>query len=460
MCPLFICEMDVTPLITTLKLLWRAIRFAVRIVRYAITLLIFVMLIQRSTVPIGRDHNAIAIITRDYHFNFVAWELDALRTKVGQFFWGVHPFMNEADRAQFVRDYMADVARVQQLEAQITRIFVDPDVADPQVESATLRAERDALRDDLNNRQPLAESILEGQVAAVLVDLGFGFHGQLLPPMAAHFSQTPNALVVSPRDKINIEVLINLEGMTIDQITALEEQVDRERDVSSLIVGIGGIAIYPAMILETSSIPFAVDTIAHEWLHHYLFAYPLGYQFTFDGDTRTINETTANIFGQEVGRLVLERYYPDLVPPQPSSEPLDDAPSSPPASPDPDAFDFGLAMHETRTTVDEMLADGRVEEAETYMEERRRLFVENGFQIRKLNQAYFAFFGGYQSGKPGAGGADPTGAAIRGILDASPSLQAWIVTMRSITTREELLKICERMCKNQDIHANLIEKQL
>ena len=45
--------------------------------------------------------------------------------------------------------------------------------------------------------------------------------------------------------------------------------------------------------------------------------------------------------------------------------------------------------------VDELLSDGLVDEAEAYMEERRRRFVANGFHIRKLNQAYFAFHGTY-----------------------------------------------------------------
>jgi hypothetical protein len=49
-------------------------------------------------------------------------------------------------------------------------------------------------------------------------------------------------------------------------------------------------------------------------------------------------------------------------------------------------------MHVTRLTVDELLAEGKIDEAESYMEERRRIFWDNGFQhLRKLNQAYFAF---------------------------------------------------------------------
>jgi hypothetical protein len=36
-------------------------------------------------------------------------------------------------------------------------------------------------------------------------------------------------------------------------------------------------------------------------------------------------------------------------------------------------------MHETRVTADQLLADGKIEEAETYMEQRRQIFWENGY---------------------------------------------------------------------------------
>ncbi len=110
-------------------------------------------------------------------------------------------------------------------------------------------------------------------------------------------------------------------------------------------------------------------------------------------------------------------------------------------------FDFGREMDTTRRRVDELLAAGEVEQAEAYMEERRRLFVANGCVIRKLNQAYFAFYGGYQAGGgvPGAGGGDPIGPAVQEIYDRSPSLREFVTIMRHITTREELLAQVESM---------------
>lgn len=45
--------------------------------------------------------------------------------------------------------------------------------------------------------------------------------------------------------------------------------------------------------------------------------------------------------------------------------------------------------------VDEYLAQGKIEEAEKFMEEKRKYLAEKGHYIRKLNQAYFAFYGTY-----------------------------------------------------------------
>lgn len=399
-----------------------------------------------STLPLGDPWTAIGVLARDYQFDYVTWELNALAVKIGQTLYGQHPYMTEASRSRFVRDYLADVGRAQSLESRVSAIYADPAVDNPDLASVDLRAERDALRADLDERQPLAEAILEGQIAAVLLDQGFGVYGQLLPPISAHFTQVPNLLVVSPRDRISFDVAINLNPMPVDEQIDLEERIDSAEDVASLIVPLGGIALYPSMILETSSVPYAIEVFAHEWVHHYLLAFPLGYAYDFAGETRIINETTAGLFGRAIAPLVLERYYPELAPRPTPAEPETAAAApapAPPAAPPP--FDFGSAMNETRITVDELLAEGKVEEAEAYMEQRRELFVTNGYVLRKLNQAFFAFYGGYQSGAPGEGGRDPIGPAVQDILSASPSIHDWIVTMRGLTTREALLAARDRV---------------
>ena len=422
-------------LIFVFRLLQRVARWFVRLMLLA-TLL---FLLQYSTPPFGQDWMAIAVLAHGQQFDYVGWELSAIAAKVGQTLWGMHPFMSEPDRTAYVRAYMADLATAGALEGQVQAVYADPTVVDPLAASAEIRTQRDALRNDLQSRQSLVEAILEGQVAAVLVDLGFGVGGQLLPPISMRFTEMPNVMVISPRDEIRFEMSINLNPMPIDEQATLEERVDTERNVSSLIAPLGGIALYPAMILESTSIQFTLQTFAHEWLHHYLFAFPLGLNYDMGADTRTINETTAEIFGNEVGLLVLQRYYPDLVPPPPVEPDPDAAPASE-ATPDPDAFDFGREMNETRLSVDKLLSQGHVLEAETYMEKRRQLFVAHGYLIRRLNQAWFAFYGGYQSGTPGVAGDDPIGPAIQSLRDSSPSIYEWIATMREITTRDALIE--------------------
>ncbi|MDZ4764410.1 MAG: hypothetical protein SGI73_07630 [Chloroflexota bacterium] len=413
----------------------RLLRFLTRLIRFAL-LCALIALIPSSTLLLSDPWRAVGVIVGARHFDYIGWELRALAAKADATLFGAHPFMTEADRAAFVRAYMDDLTRAGRLDGDIAAIYADPAVDDPDDVSAALRAERDSLRADLAARQTLTESILEGQVAAVLVEQGFGVAGQLLPPIAMRFTETPQLLVVSPRAEITFDIGFNLNPLTVDAAAALEAQVDAALGVSSLIVPIGGLALYPAMILERSSIPSALETFAHEWLHHYLYFFPLGLSYDFAGEARIINETTANLFGQEVGRLVAERYYPEV-----AARAIPQRIAFNQSQP----FDFGAALDETRRTVDVLLAAGRIDDAEAYMEERRALFVANGYGIRKLNQAFFAFYGGYQAGTPGAGGSDPIGGAVAALRDASPSLRAWIEALRGITTRADLLAAAARV---------------
>ncbi|NDJ54220.1 MAG: hypothetical protein GYB68_14205, partial [Chloroflexi bacterium] len=109
---------------------------------------------------------------------------------------------------------------------------------------------------------------------------------------------------------------------------------------------------------------------------------------------------------------------------------------------EPPAFDFRAEMRETRIVVDDMLLAGQIEDAEAYMEARRAIFVQNGYRVRKINQAYFAFYGAYAD-RPGAGGQDPVGPAVRQLRLQSDSLFDFVAAMRRITTLEELQDLLE-----------------
>ena len=99
----------------------------------------------------------------------------------------------------------------------------------------------------------------------------------------------------------------------------LEADVDR-LGVSSLVVAIGGISTYPAMIMETGNRDWAVTTVGHEWLHDYLFLRPLGWSYGQSSEIIAINETVVDIAAEEVGDKTLERFYGVPIPDRTRSE--------------------------------------------------------------------------------------------------------------------------------------------
>lgn len=400
----------------------------------ALALPFLLLLPLRSSLPTGTRWNVVSLLAREQRYDWLAWLPSALGAKLGQALWGLRPFLDEAAASRFLRDYLAELERAQALEARIDAMFADPAQADPLTASAALRKERDILRERLRERQTLAESALEGQLAALLADLGFSVAGQVLPPVAMRLTELPQVLVVSPRDEIRYEISIGLDPLPPDAAVALEARIEERLEASALVVPIGGIALYPAMVLESASIATLAEVFAHEWLHHYLFAFPLGLAWDYDSEARVINETAVSLFAQWVAPLLLRRYYPELTP----GASLQRVAGSAQAS-----FDYGAEMDRTRRRVDDLLARGEVEAAEDFMERQRQRFVANGYAIRRLNQAWFAFHGGYQSAAQGPGGADPVGPALRELLARSDSLHDWIVQVRGITGTAQLLELVD-----------------
>ncbi|NLF01635.1 MAG: hypothetical protein GX601_11730 [Anaerolineales bacterium] len=387
--------------------------------------------------PLGRLETQVGRELVSRRFNFPAWETRAFLVKVMHGLVAPQRYMTETARRDFVVNYLHLVSEIGQLESEIRRAYTDPAVEEPDAATILLRTRLAELRATQQDRQPLAEAILEEQVSSVLSQAGFGQLGQHIPPVASHFTPLPLLLVVSPRDRIENVYSRSLEhGLDAAEMESVEERVESVADVSSLVTPIGGMAAYPAMLLETSSIDFVTTVAAHEWTHHYLTFRPLGWNYDASGDARTINETVASIVGKEIGLAVLVRYYPEFAPAVPAP---DDAgvPAEPAPPSEPPVFDFRAEMRQTRVQVDALLAQGQIKQAEAYMEERRKVFVANGYAIRKLNQAYFAFHGAYAD-EPGAAGEDRIGPMVNALRAASPNLHTFVSQIAGITTRTEL----------------------
>jgi hypothetical protein len=71
-----------------------------------------------------------------------------------------------------VLDYLALVGEARRLQDRIERIYADPEIASPAAASAELQGELAAVRARVVQLQPVAEAIVQEQVASVLVDEG------------------------------------------------------------------------------------------------------------------------------------------------------------------------------------------------------------------------------------------------------------------------------------------------
>lgn len=408
------------------------------------SVLILLIVVGGSDVPLfNNSTDQTRAFTRKIEFDYPNWVWNATWLKIEQAAIHAPHTFPRGTKQQIVFEYLRTTTNLMQTERRLEQIYADPGIADKETASAHLRSQRDQYRARQAELSPFAESIFQNQIGETLAEAELTTLGQPLPPVLYHNSPTPLALIVSKREQIlqiaNISILPTL---TLDEQIALEDQVANALNVSTLVVPIGGVGVYPTMVMETADLRWMLNTIAHEWTHNYLNLRPLGLNYNTTPELRTMNETAANIVGDEVGYQVLQRYYPEWLA---SSSNLNSIllhifslPSN--GLDNPPAFDFRAEMRETRVRTDELLAQGKIVEAETYMEQRRQIFWQNGYLLRKLNQAYFAFHGAYADQPGGAAGEDPVGPAVRALREQSASLADFLNTIARMTSFEELLE--------------------
>jgi hypothetical protein len=370
--------------------------------------------------------------TRSLEFDYLDWTVDTLWLKTTH---GNHPLQEATDQKEQVYGYLQLVAIVQNLDNQITALYADPTIQDPSSSAMGLIAELEEKQQQMQTMAPSVEAILQEQVRSILVTEGMETRSGIFPPVQYHTTDLPLSLLISPRDRIQLDADISIQpGLNDAQKVELEKEIESNMDVSALVEEVGGIGTYPAMIMLTTDLNWLVDTIAHEWVHNYLTFYPLGFYYYASPELRTMNETTASLAGIEISAKVMEIYYPELVPAPPV--PTTQAPSPAPLPP---AFDYQEEMSITREQVDLLLASGEIEQAEAYMESRRQVFWDNGYLIRRINQAYFAFHGAYND-SPGGGeaGTDPVGPDVVDLRKQCGSLSVFLKTISKMDTYEDL----------------------
>lgn len=281
----------------------------------------------------------------------------------------------------------------------------------------------------LENR---VERILEERVARVLSGQGLATSPPLFddisfvfPPVDTELGEPPQVLIISPRERILLErVYLLRPDMALEEVLRLEGEAGAT-GVSALVDATAGVASYPSVVGQDLSYDSALQLVAHEWVHHYLFFYPLGRRYFQSEEMRTINETVANIVGREVASLARQRS------PAPGATGVET-----------DLSLFNREMRQLRLAVDELLAQGKVEEAEALMEEKQRFLAQQGFYIRKINQAFFAFHGTYADT---AAASSPLGPKVQTVRQRSTSLAQFVRLMSRVSSPQDLDRLLEEM---------------
>lgn len=421
-----------------------------RILRVLETLIFFIICIAflgYSTPPITDKVENIRAFTRNIEFDYINWTFDAALLKIQAASVGIPFTLDPETQKQTVIDYLHFTQLSLEQEHQLEQLYADANILDKETASASLRAEIASTHARQSRLGPIAEAVIQNQVSLILEEQGLTTGGQPVPSVLYHSTPLPMALIVSPRDRIEQTANISVETyLTVDEQAALESRVDEGINVSSLVVPIGGVGVYPTMVMRSTDMRWILEVVAHEWTHNYLTLRPLGLLYDGSPELRTMNETTASIAGNEIGTRVLQRFYPELVAALNPTSNLIEFPNDHPNPRDlpRPTFDFREEMHETRVTVDDLLANGKIGEAESYMESRRLVFLQHGYLLRKINQAYFAFYGAYADVPGGAAGEDPVGPAVRALRSQSTSLADFINRISWMTTFEELKEATAR----------------
>ena len=299
-----------------------------------------------------------------------------------------------------------------------------------------IEAARDHLREHTASRdslRPLAEEIVEAELDAVLIDAGLGSRfGLLFPPVDLSFEEPPTVLNMSPRDHIKVvgQVFMAPDVPPLERDRIEREILDRY-DLSAFVDNLAGLSTYPTIVSDQATLRSVLRTAVHEWLHVYFLFKPLGWHYWVSPEMSSLNETVAELAGNELGDAVFVRMGGDLTVAQSRYLPRHEVYPF-----------FTQEMRETRRTVDELLEQDRVEEAEEYMKQRWWRLRLGGWRLRKLNQAYLAFRGRYAEGPSSV---SPIGPQVRALRAAHPDVASFIKTVERVSSHREFLDLLEGM---------------
>ena len=387
--------------------------------RSAITRWMAITLITLTLIGFRSDGLAMSSTqsaSKAYAYDLVGWHVANFHSKWTHWLRRAVPgfMVTDSERLRRVAVYFELGEGLRQLTSRLVSASSTGDsnaaVRELEDQVRLLRGSRASIRNDV-------EEAIESEISTVVRDQRLGLVGRLVfPPVDVRLEEPPMVLVTSPRDRIHrLDDVLLKASIPIEAREEIEERVTAEESLSALVLEIGGVATYPASVHNGVDLRNTLRLAAHEWVHHYLLLKPLGRSPYASSELMVLNETVASIAGDEIGDLAYATMQSRM---SAKLESVGEAAREFHVAglTEHTELDFGSLMRETRMTVDRLLADGEVELAEAYMEDQRKLLTESGHPIRKLNQAYFAFYGTYAHGPASV---DPIGPLIRLLRELS-----------------------------------------
>ena len=196
----------------------------------------------------------------EYRYHVWRWEADTLFSNVSTRL-GLSPQPNEATAEDAVRQYFRITS---QLRGALDQTPVDTASVN------ALSSERDVYENDV-------ERFIEGLIGDAVTSAGLQRSLPLFndvritwPPVDFELTTPPQLLVRSPRSEIRRDGDTLLKpGLTLEEVERIEGKEDDD-DTVSIVVSIGGLAAYPAIVSANRTYDGLLDTTSHEWVHHYL----------------------------------------------------------------------------------------------------------------------------------------------------------------------------------------------
>ena len=372
-----------------------------------------------------------------YRYSLVSWEVSHFLDKWVHKVADLMPWTSEPSRQERI-DQAKTFFDLGQRQRELERTLLSPvpgtvdSVSEDQAQ--LLSSELEDIVTQRERIRSTVEETIESEVSAVLSQEGFASRiGLIFPPVDTVFSRSPGVLVLSPRDRIErLETILMKPGLNDETRNQIENRIFQAEDLAALVESSGGVAVYPSVVSESGGLHHAIVITAHEWLHHWFFFQPLGQHFWDNSQMTTLNETAATLGGRAIGDQAFTAMTGEMVV----------RGAEPPPTQDDDTFNFDGAMRETRLRTEELLAEGKIEEAEAYMEERRQFIADNGRFIRKINQAFFAFHGSYATS---AASISPIDEQLGELRRSTDSLEDFIKSVATFASYEEFLDHLERL---------------